>query len=97
MMHRSDRKLVGSALLLSCCLGVGGCSYDPWQREGTWTPSGVNDANLAAMVATPADLYGNAGSPFSRGSAAAPAVDRLLTDQVKVFKNVTTSSVGGGS
>ena len=94
MMHR-DRKLVGWALLLSCCLGVGGCSYDPWQREGTWTPSGVNDANLAAMVANPADLYGNAGSPFSRASAASPAVDRLLTDQVKALK--TTSVSGGGS
>ena len=94
MMHRNDRKLVGWALLLSCCLGVGGCNYDPWQREGTWTPSGVNDANLAAMVANPADLYGNAGSPFSRASAAAPAVDRLLTGKTKTLDIISTT---GGS
>ena len=93
MMHRNHRKLVGWALLLACCLGVGGCNYDPWQREGTWTPSGVNDANLAAMVANPADLYGNSGSGFSRGSAAAPAVDRLLTDKIKTLN--VTSTTGG--
>ncbi len=94
MMHRIDRRLALLAVLLASCLGVAGCQYDPWQREGTWTPTGVNDANLAAMVANPADLYGNPGSPFSRGSAAVPAVDRLLTDQVRIPRSSTTTSIG---
>ena len=96
MMHR-DRKPVIWAVLLACCLGVGGCNYDPWHREGAWTPTGVNDANLAAMVANPADLYGNPGPSYTRGSAASPAVDRLLTDQVKQFKGAVTSSIAGGN
>lgn len=95
MMHKTDRRLAALAVLLASCLGVAGCQYDPWQREGTWTPTSVNDANLAAMVANPADLYGNPGSAFSRGSAAVPAVDRLLTDQVKIPKGSPTATIGG--
>lgn len=97
MPHRNDRRLATWAVLLASCLGAGGCQYDPWQREGTWTPTGVNEANLAAMVANPADLYGRPSPPFSRGSAAAPAVNRLLTDQVKQFKGAVTSSIAGGN
>jgi len=82
-----------SALLLAPLLGA--CNYDPALRPGTWLPTGVNDANLAAMVANPADLYGNRGSPYSRGSAAAPAVNRLLTDKVKMLNSTATSSIGG--
>ena len=96
MVHRSERRtnrhLAVLALLLPPLLSA--CDYDPALRPGTWLPSGVNDANLAAMVANPADLYGNPGSRFSRGSAAAPAVNRLLNDKAKAIN--ATSTTGGG-
>ena len=96
MVHRPERRtnrhLAALALVLTPFLSA--CGYDPALRPGTWLPSGVNDANLAAMVANPADLYGNPGSRLSRGSAAAPAVNRLLNDKVKTIN--TTSTTGGG-
>jgi len=91
--HRPDRRINRHLTVLTLLLSpfLGACNYDPALRPGTWLPSGVNDANLAAMVANPADLYGNPGSRYSRGSAAAPAVNRLLTDKVKALDPTSTT------
>jgi len=57
-------------------LALGGCSMtDPYQREGTWKPLGVNDLNIAAQVANPADL--------TRGQTASTGTVRTATTPVE--------------
>ena len=59
---------------LTCALtllAMTGCSvFDPYQREGTWRPSGAPNANIAAQIVRPSDL--------ERGVAYAP-VDSTMT------------------
>lgn len=76
-MSRTRKIGVPSALLFAT-LALSGCAQlDPFQREGIWKPSGVNDANIAATVDNPADLA--RGREDARGTVRTPtiAVDRL--------------------
>ena len=59
-------------------VALAGCSQtDPYQRAGTWKPSGVNDANIAAQLANPADLVqGRAATTDSVRTSTGP-VERL--------------------
>jgi hypothetical protein len=59
---------------------LAGCGYlgDPYQRPGTYNPTGDNDANLRVMVGNPADLVEGSGSGVAAGGEAAPPVARLL-------------------
>lgn len=69
---------------------------DPLMKQGTWQPTGANEANLRVMVADPSDL---AGRPVVAGQPASTpvhAIDRLLTDKVKELPVITTSDVGSG-
>jgi hypothetical protein len=79
-MSRTRTLGVPSAVLLGT-LALAGCTtiIDPFQREGVWRPSGVNDANLASQVANPADLA--QGREDARGSVrtSTRAVERLWT------------------
>ena len=87
------RNLVRSclaALLLSAC----GSMVDPTQREGTWRPSGVNDANLRAMIADPAHLQEGVGDPRGRSRQAADAIERLEDDALRSLPDVRASTVG---
>ena len=79
-----------AALLLSAC----GSMVDPTEREGTWTPRGVNDANLRAMIADPAHLEQGVGDPRGRGRQAANAIERLEDDALKPLPDVRASTVG---
>lgn len=63
-------------LLLAACTAPGG--VEPIDREGMWRPSGVNDANLRAMIADPSHLSrGVQAAAPARGEAAALAAQRL--------------------
>lgn len=67
-----------SAAALLAALLVGGCATEPWDREGTWRATGVNDANLRAMIVDPAHLSrGAQPAVASRGEAAARSTGRL--------------------
>ncbi len=72
------RKMRVPLALLALCGAIAGCSAtDPYERAGIWRPSGVNEANIAAQVANPADLVrgrGDAGVSVRSGST---AVERL--------------------
>ncbi len=76
------RPLSLAALALSGALA--GCTtLDPLTREGLWHPSGANEANLAAMVADPADLVRGKDYEGTDGQMAAAAVARLRVNRVK--------------
>jgi type IV pilus biogenesis protein CpaD/CtpE len=70
---------------------------DPYQRTGTWENSGINDANLRAMISNPLDLQRGAGASSSEGQEAVAAVTRFRTGSVKELPSSTLSEVGGSS
>lgn len=67
--------LLAPLLLAACTIpGVG----EPIDREGLWRATGVNEANLRAMVADPAHLSrGVEAQTPARGEPAALAAQRL--------------------
>jgi len=86
-MARLRLGFLGALVLASGCAGLA----DPFERPGTWTPRGANDANLRAMIVNPADLERGEGDPRGRGRQAANAVERLEDDAVKPLPDVRTS------
>ena len=65
-------------LALPLLLAVAACGPEPHERPGTWRSSGVNDANLRAMVADPSHLErGVAPTTPARGETAASAAALL--------------------
>jgi len=59
-----------------------------------WHPSGVNEANIAAEVADPADLaHGRAAPAGTDGELAAAAVLRLRTGHVKALPDSAISDL----
>jgi hypothetical protein len=75
---------------------VSGCSYDltdPYQRPGTYNPTGVNDANLRTMVANPHDLVEGTGQGTSLGAEAAPPVARLLAGKRYPLPDLNAASI----
>lgn len=80
-MMRKPKMFCRSAVLLVPVL-LAACTtpavVDPFDRDGMWRPTGVNEANLRAMVADPAHLSrGVAAQTPARGEAAALAAQRL--------------------
>lgn len=95
----SNRFRVGAvrAGLVALLLVAVGCTETNGDYPGTWRPAGVNDQNLRAMLANPADAYGGVGSTTSRGDSGGRAVTRLLTDRRRQLLDVTSSRLGGTS
>lgn len=74
--HLLRRMAIGCGVAVLATLA--GCGYtDPYQREGVWRASSVNAANLAVMVANPADLTQGRGSTEPAVRSAIPPVERL--------------------
>jgi type IV pilus biogenesis protein CpaD/CtpE len=91
----SPRRFRFPVLLTSAILALGGCAAtEPWEAQGGWHPRGVNDGNLAAMIADPNDLVRGRGTSMSDGTLAAAAVDRLYTGKAKVPPTSSISTVG---
>ncbi len=91
-----------NALVITAILSVAGCrDTDPVLNPGLWNPAGVNEMNIAAMVASPSDLVRGVDEQNSDGVRAAAAVQRLETNRVKPLPNTGLSTVklqdnGGG-
>lgn len=82
-MPRTRKIRVLSTVLFGTLL-VAGCSQtDPYLRSGTWKPSGVNGANIAAQVANPTDLSRGRGEPGGGVRTATGAVETLWKGPVK--------------
>ena len=88
-------------IVLGMLVAVSGCAglVDPYQREGTWSATHVNDDNLRAMVANPVDLQQGTGAKDTPGIEAAVPVTRLREDKVKTLpqSNLVTSVGSAGS
>ena len=69
---------IGATVLF---LGLASCIDDPFEREGTWQPAGVNDRKLRAIIADPEDLERGSAALRERGAAGSNAATRLLTEQ----------------
>jgi hypothetical protein len=91
---RRPMLLLLHTLLLAGTAVLGGCS-DPFQREGTWHSTGVNDDNLRAMVADTRDLDRGVSEPGANGRLATAAVTRLRTGRVKPLPDSGISKIGG--
>lgn len=85
---------IGATVLL---LGLAGCIDDPFERPGTWQPSGVNERNLRAMIADPEDLERGSAALRERGAAGSNAATRLLTEQRRPLPATSSSQVGNQS
>jgi hypothetical protein len=72
-MHR-----IGWLMVALFVVGCAPDASDPYQRPGTWNPTGDNAANLRVMVSNPHDLVEGAGQGASAGAEAAPPVARVL-------------------
>jgi hypothetical protein len=83
------RWLVGLVLISGCSNDF----FDPYQRPGTWTPDGANEANLRVMVANPHDLIEGRGQGVSSGAEAAPAVTRVLTGKRHSLPNLNAATI----
>ncbi|MFN0183417.1 MAG: hypothetical protein ACKVQR_06310 [Aquabacterium sp.] len=97
-MPRTRKTRVLSAVLFGTLL-VSGCSLtDPYERSATWRPSRVNDANIAAQVANPADLTQGRGDAGTGVRTATGAVERMWEGPAK--KDAPSSGltgIGGGA
>jgi hypothetical protein len=91
--HRTIRGLLFPLLLaLAAC-----AELDPYSRVGTWQPEGVNDRNLAAMVANPADLLRGHGASGADSPLAIAAANRLFAGRPKPLPDANSQETKVGA
>jgi hypothetical protein len=95
------RKTLTAGLLILAPVLVG-CTVppfsDPFDRPGTWQPTGVNDANIRAMAANPAHVQRGVGTSTELAAEAVPPVDRLFRGQRPALpRESSTAGSGGGN
>jgi type IV pilus biogenesis protein CpaD/CtpE len=88
-------------LLLAVSSALVACEHytDSVARLNQIPFGGANDANIAAMVANPADLAHGRGQGLVDGTSAEAPVHRLLTDHAKPLLNpggIAPGAGGGG-
>jgi hypothetical protein len=90
------RRYLTSLVLLAL---LGGCAglKDPYERAGTYAPTGVNDDNLRLMVVNPVDLQQGKGPPDTLGTSAVAAVVRYRADNIKQLPDSAVSSAAGSA
>ena len=86
--------LLSPALLITVML-TGCAQVDPYTRNGMWQPEGVNDRNLEAMVANPADLIYGHGDPRTQPQMATTAVSQLLAGHAKTLPAISSDATPG--
>jgi type IV pilus biogenesis protein CpaD/CtpE len=81
--------IVGSPGILAGCAAT-----DPLLNPSLWHPTGLNEANIAAEVADPADLAnGRSAASGAHGELAAAAVLRLRSGHVKALPDSAISDL----
>lgn len=94
---RSGPARIRQIAVLAAFVLLAGCSkIDPYEREGVWRPSGANAANLAVMVANPADLAVGRGDPNPGIRTATTPVERMWRGPT-TRENAGPAAPGGGA
>lgn len=84
-------RCIFTALVL---LPLAACSvFDPYVREGTWRPTGANNANLAAQIIHPSDLVRGVDYAPMDGTMTTAAVSRYRTGKVKPLPDSSISTI----
>jgi hypothetical protein len=81
-------------LVLALLSFLPGCATDDYSRPGTWHATGVNDANLRAMLAERAQAYRGVGANTERGQPGSLAVRRLEQGRRQPLPDSRVSRVG---
>ena len=104
MRHVLNHCAMRRVLWLALLLPAGCAAEDPLTREGTWQPTGANEANLRAMIADPQDLVTGVADRRADGSVVAAAVARYRAGKLKSLPDASASKIspisvgaGGGS
>lgn len=85
----SPRALPLLLLLLAGC--AGGKDYE---RPGTWHATGVNDANLALMLAEPSHAERGVGAAADRAAPGIRAVTQLQDGRRPLLPDSRASAIG---
>ncbi len=89
--------LRSTAICLLLATASCGPQFDPLTREGMWSPTHINHANLTLQVANPGDLVRGTGTTGGDGQLAAAAVDRLRNDKVKKLPDSDIAQITAGN
>ncbi|MCS6890180.1 MAG: hypothetical protein RMK64_08645 [Rhodovarius sp.] len=81
-------------LLFLLGLLAAGCAYDPYDLPGTWRASGVNQANLARMVADPAHLSRGIGTDRERAANAVRPIELLDSGERQALPTTRATNIG---
>ncbi len=81
-----------SALLTACDY-----RFDGVEQLNAIPFGGVNDVNIAAMAANPADLIRGRGQGWVSGKSADAPIQRLDSDHAKALLNAGQNAGGGGA
>lgn len=86
------------SLVLLVPLVLAGCggSFEPFNQPYTWHKTGVNDQNLTAMVANPADLQRGRQDQDPDSPVAIDAVTRLWNGKPKPLPANSSTSKSSG-
>lgn len=91
-------RLIAGLLLIAPALA--GCTVPPWsdpfERPGTWRPTGANEANLRAMAQNPADLERGQAARGDLAAEGIPPIERLLAGQRRPLPAVASNAGPGG-
>ena len=92
-MHRA----FGLLALAAVAAGPGCAFTEPYDRPGTWRPTGAMEANIVAQLARPSDYV--SGVPYAPVSTAplSAAVARWRNDQVKPLPDSAISKIQAGT
>ncbi|MFC7478334.1 hypothetical protein ACFQS7_28630 [Dankookia sp. GCM10030260] len=81
----------GPVPLLGVLFLLAGCDFD---RPRTWQATGVNDANLRAMLAEPADAVRGVAARTERAQPASQAVNRMEQDRRRPMPDSRAALIG---
>ncbi len=94
---RRPRRIGLVLVLLAILAGCDSPVLDPTQRARTWQPEGINQQNIAVMVADPHDLATGRDDPGSDGRAAVSAIRRWRAGPAAAGGAADAGASGSGS
>jgi len=93
-----NRQLLKCAAAAVALLALAGCdNIDPLKRPYMWNESGVNQQNIAAMAANPADLYHGRDTPKRKVAVESDAIEHFWNGKPTPLSGNAAGSSGASS